>query len=84
MPPILRHKKSLRRRVLSYQEKEDKYKKKLNQINETHDKNEVFLNAGKKMRAFIDQFNIQAKKKTANATLIDEIVKYIKIENQNW
>lgn len=44
------------------------------------EKNNTFLNAGKKMKQFIDRFNVKSKKKDANAPLMDDVRKYLLME----
>jgi DNA mismatch repair protein MutS2 len=63
-----------------YEEKEERYKIKLQQINSTIEKNDVFIEAGKTMRAFVDKFNIISKKKNANDIVLIEVKDFLHAE----
>lgn len=61
-------------------EKAEKFHQKLTQLNATVERNQQYIQMGKKMKAFIDQMNVKSKKKSVNNALIEDIVKYVKME----
>lgn len=63
-----------------YLERKDRLDAKLHQQQELQEKNNFYLNAGKKMKSFIDRFNTRSRKKEANAPLMEEIRKYLLVE----
>jgi hypothetical protein len=53
---------------------------KLKSIQELNEKNNKFIQNGKKMASFIQRYITRSKKKDVNKALIEEITKYIAVE----
>jgi DNA mismatch repair protein MutS2 len=51
---------------LSYQERKDKFEERLKTQQDFIERNNIFLNTGKKMKAFIDRYQTTTRKKDAN------------------
>jgi DNA mismatch repair protein MutS2 len=65
---------------ISYEERKEKFEDRLQNQQDFIEKNNVFLNAGKKMKGFIDRYQTMTKKKTANQALLEEVRKYLLVE----
>jgi DNA mismatch repair protein MutS2 len=65
---------------LDYLEKKTRYEQRLKIQQENSEKNNRFLNAGKKMLGFIDRYNTRSRKKDINQPLLDEVRKYLAME----
>lgn len=65
---------------VSYEERKEKFEDRLQNQQDFIEKNNVFLNAGKKMKGFIDRYQTMTKKKTANQALLEEVRKYLLVE----
>jgi DNA mismatch repair protein MutS2 len=65
---------------VSYEERKEKFEDRLHNQQDFIEKNNVFLNAGKKMKGFIDRYQTMTKKKTANQALLEEVRKYLLVE----
>jgi DNA mismatch repair protein MutS2 len=63
-----------------YLEKKTRYDEKLKTQQATIERDNKYLNAGKKMLSFIDRFTVKSRKKDINKPLIDEVIKYISVE----
>jgi DNA mismatch repair protein MutS2 len=63
-----------------YLEKKTRYDEKLKTQQATIERDNKYLNAGKKMLSFIDRFTVKSRKKDVNKPLIDEVIKYISVE----
>jgi DNA mismatch repair protein MutS2 len=63
-----------------YLEKKQRFEDKLKIQQETIEKNNKYLNAGKKMLGFVDQYITKSKKKEVNHSLLEEIKKYLAVE----
>jgi DNA mismatch repair protein MutS2 len=63
-----------------YTEQKEVYEKKLNEFRKNSVSNDKLIQAGKKMKSFIDRFNIHSRKKTINDGLIEEVKKYLAVE----
>lgn len=61
-------------------EKKARYDEKLKTQQATIERDNKYLNAGKKMISFIDRFTVKSRKKDINKPLIDEVTKYISVE----
>lgn len=61
-------------------EKKARYDEKLKTQQATIERDNKYLNAGKKMISFIDRFTVKSRKKDVNKPLIDEVTKYISVE----
>jgi DNA mismatch repair protein MutS2 len=65
---------------LSYEQKKAQFESKLRIQQENIEKNNKYLNSGKKMIAFIEKFKTNTRKKGVNQPLLDEISKYLAVE----
>lgn len=65
---------------VSYEERKEKFEERLHNQQDFIEKNNLFLNAGKKMKGFIDRYQTMTKKKTANQPLLEEVRKYLLVE----
>lgn len=65
---------------LEYLEKKERFEDRLKNQQNTLEQNNVFLNAGKKMKAFIDRYQTKTRKKDANNPLLEDVRKYLMIE----
>jgi DNA mismatch repair protein MutS2 len=63
-----------------YLEKKTRFDEKLKTQQATIERDNKYLNAGKKMLSFIDRFTVKSRKKDVNKPLIDEVIKYISVE----
>ena len=63
-----------------FSERKSKLELKINSLNESNEKNQRYINAGRKMIGFIDRFISKTRKKDANKDLINEIIKYVAVE----
>jgi DNA mismatch repair protein MutS2 len=63
-----------------YEERKKRYDEKLATQQDTLERNNKFVNAGKKMSQFIDRYLTKSRKKDANQPLFDEIKKYLAVE----
>lgn len=65
---------------LDYLQKKERFEERLKNQQETIEKNNLYLNSGKKMKQFIDRYQTRSKKKDANKPLLDEVKKYLAME----
>ncbi len=65
---------------LDYVQKKERFEERLKNQQETIEKNNLYLNSGKKMKQFIDRYQTRSKKKDANKPLLDEVKKYLAME----
>jgi len=65
---------------LTFGKKKAQFDEKLQTLQENAEKNNKYLNAGKKMIAFVDLFKTNTRKKGANQPLMDDVLKYLKVE----
>jgi DNA mismatch repair protein MutS2 len=65
---------------ISYQERKDKFEERLKTQQDFIERNNIFLNTGKKMKSFIDRYQTTTRKKDANKPLIEEVRKYLMVE----
>lgn len=63
-----------------YLERKKKFEDKLKIQQETSERNNKYLNAGKKMLGFIDRYLTKTRKKDANHVLLEEVNKYMAVE----
>lgn len=63
-----------------YLEKKRRFEEKLKTQHETIERNNKYLNAGKKMIGFIDRFITKSRKKDVNQDLLEEVRKYMAVE----
>jgi DNA mismatch repair protein MutS2 len=65
---------------LDYLEKKSRYEERLKVQQENSEKNNRYLNAGKKMLGFIDRYTTRSRKKDINLALMEEVRKYLAME----
>lgn len=65
---------------IQYEQKKDRFDDRLKSQQDLIERNNLFLNAGKKMKSFIDRYQLRARKKDVNAPLIEDIRKYLMLE----
>lgn len=63
-----------------YLERKKRFDEKLKIQQETSERNNKYVNAGKKMLGYIDRYVTKTRKKDANKPLLDEINKYLAVE----
>ncbi len=64
----------------TFLERKDKFEERLKSQQDFIDRNNVYLNAGKKMKAFIDRYQTRTRKKDANNLLLEDVRKYLLME----
>lgn len=65
---------------VEYQEKKVKFEERLKSQQEFIERNNIYLNAGKKMKSFIDRFQASSRKKETNKSLWEELRTYLMVE----
>jgi DNA mismatch repair protein MutS2 len=65
---------------LDYLEKKSRYEERLKVQQENSEKNNRYLNAGKKMLGYIDRYTTRSRKKDINHALLEEVRKYLAME----
>lgn len=65
---------------VSYTEKKKKLDEKLAQQQAAMERDNKYVNSGKKLKSFIDRYQAKARKKDANQPLMDEVRKYLAVE----
>lgn len=63
-----------------YLDRKLKFEEKLRVQQALIERNNKYLNAGKKMIGFVDRYNTRSRKKDANKGLIEEVTNYLKVE----
>jgi DNA mismatch repair protein MutS2 len=63
-----------------YLERKKRYEEKLKVQQESSERNNKYLNAGKKMLGFIDRYLTKTRRKDANKILLEEVNKYLAVE----
>jgi DNA mismatch repair protein MutS2 len=63
-----------------YLERKDHFETRYKNQQEFIEKNNLYLNAGKKLKSYIDRFQTRSRKKDANNALMEEVKKYLLIE----
>jgi DNA mismatch repair protein MutS2 len=61
-------------------ERKQRFEDKLKIQQESAERNNKFINAGKKMLSFIERFNTNSRKKEVNLPLLEEVKKYLAVE----
>lgn len=61
-------------------DRKDQFETRYKNQQEFIEKNNLYLNAGKKLKSYIDRFQTRSRKKDANNALMDEVKKYLLIE----
>ena len=65
---------------LEYEEKKQRFEERMRTQQDTIEKNNTFLHAGKKMKSFIDRYQTKGKRKDVNAPLLEDVRKYLMME----
>lgn len=65
---------------ISYLERKERFEERYKNQQDFIEKNNLYLNAGKKMKSFIDRYQTRSRKKDANAPLLEDVKKYLMIE----
>ncbi|TXI85891.1 MAG: DNA mismatch repair protein MutS [Crocinitomicaceae bacterium] len=65
---------------VSYLEKKKRFDEKLAQQQIAIERDNKYVNSGKKLKSFIDRYQTKARKKDANQPLMEEIKKYLAVE----
>lgn len=65
---------------LEYEAAKEKLEKKLVQQNTLMERDQKYIQAGQKMRHYIDRYVVMSKKKDVNKALLEDIKKYISLE----
>lgn len=65
---------------ISYNEKKKRFDEKLAQQQLAMERDNKYVNTGKKLKSFIDRYQTKSRKKDANQPLLDEIKKYLAME----
>lgn len=63
-----------------YEERKADYDEKLKRMREQADVNNKLVGFGKKMKTYVDRYNVKSRKKTVNDKLLDEVNKYLAVE----
>lgn len=63
-----------------FKEKKEKFEERLKTQQDFIERNNVFLNSGKKMKAFIDRYVTITRKKDPNKDLFEDVRKYLLVE----
>lgn len=63
-----------------YEERKADYDEKLKRMREQSDVNNKLVGFGKKMKTYVDRYNVKSRKKTVNDKLLDEVNKYLAVE----
>ena len=66
--------------IESSKETKEYYEEKLASMRSNADKNNKYIQLGKKMQGFIDGFILNSRKKTVNEKLISEVKKFLAVE----
>lgn len=65
---------------VSYDEKKKKLDVKLFHMQEAAERDNKYVQLGKKMKSFMDRFQTKSRKKDANKALLEEVKKYLTVE----
>lgn len=65
---------------LEYISKKERFEERLKAQQEVIEKNNIYLNAGKKMKQYIDRYQTRSRKKDINNPLLEDIRKYLLVE----
>jgi DNA mismatch repair protein MutS2 len=65
---------------VSYNEKKKRFEEKLAQQQIAMERDNKYVNLGKKLKTFIDRYQTKTRKKDANQPLIEEVKKYLTVE----
>jgi DNA mismatch repair protein MutS2 len=65
---------------LDYIQKKERFEERMRAQQDVIEKNNLFLNSGKKMKQFIDRYQTKSRKKDINNPLLEDIRKYLLVE----
>lgn len=65
---------------LDYVSKKERFEERLKAQQDVIEKNNVYLNAGKKMKQYIDRYQTRSRKKDINNPLMEDVRKYLLVE----
>ncbi|WP_343630964.1 DNA mismatch repair protein MutS [Fluviicola sp.] len=65
---------------MEFIEKKQRIDERLRNQQELAEKNNLFINSGKKMKSFIDRYQTRTRKKDANNPLMEDVRKYLMVE----
>jgi len=65
---------------LSFVDRKERLDEKLKNQQELSERNNKYINAGKKMLAYIDRYATKSRKKDANSLLLEDLRKYLAVE----
>ena len=68
------------RSLNEYEARKADYEEKLKRIREQADVTNKLVGFGKKMKTYVDRYNVKSRKKSVNDPLLDEINKYLAVE----
>lgn len=63
-----------------FMDKKARYEERMKSQQALSEQNNVYINAGKKMKNFIDRYQTRTKKKDANKPLLEDVRKYLMVE----
>lgn len=64
----------------AFLEKKEHIDDRLKSYQDFAEKNNIYINSGKKMKSFIDRYQTRTRKKDANAPLLEDVRKYLMVE----
>jgi DNA mismatch repair protein MutS2 len=65
---------------LDYIQKKERFEERMRAQQDVIEKNNLYLNSGKKMKQFIDRYQTKSRKKDINNPLLEDIRKYLLVE----
>ena len=65
---------------LDYIQKKQRFEERMRAQQEVIEKNNLYLNSGKKMKQFIDRYQTKSRKKDINSPLLEDVKKYLLVE----
>jgi DNA mismatch repair protein MutS2 len=65
---------------LDYLAKKERFEDRMKGQQDLIERNNLYVNAGRKMKNFIDRYQTKSRKKDANSPLMDEVRKYLLVE----
>lgn len=71
---------SMQKAITELDDLQDHYESKLSEIRKDSDENQKLIQAGKKLKSFIERYQAGSRKKDINLSLLEEIRKYIAME----
>ncbi|ASS49746.1 MAG: DNA mismatch repair protein MutS [Candidatus Fluviicola riflensis] len=65
---------------LDYIQKKERFEERMRAQQDVIEKNNLYLNSGKKMKQFIDRYQTKSRKKDINNPLLEDVKKYLLVE----